>query len=58
MFVQPKGWVDEDILRTWLEKVWFSRPGGLSNQESLLVWDQFRAQLTDSVKKDLKECKT
>lgn len=37
VFVQPEGWVDEDILRTWFEKVWFSQPGGLSNQRSLLV---------------------
>ena len=58
VMVQQKGWVDENILLQWLEKVWFKRPGALLKPDSLLVWDMFRAHLLDSVKRKLKENKT
>ena len=50
VYVQPKGWVDDRIMSKWLNDVWFSRPGALLGRRSLLVWDQFRAHLTDKVK--------
>lgn len=55
VYVQPKGWVDEHVLDQWLNDVWFSRPGGLIHNKSLLVWDMFRAHLTDKVKGRLSE---
>jgi len=52
IYVHPKGWMDTDgKMLIWLQKVWGRRPGGgVINTKSLLVWDQFRAHLTDKVK--------
>jgi len=38
--------------------VWFARPGGFINKPALLVWDIFRAHLTDTIKLKLKKRKT
>ena len=54
VYVQEKGWVDEKVLSKWLKQVWFSRPGGLLKKPALLVWDMFRAHLTDTIKLKLK----
>ena len=56
--VHPKGWMDETLVGEWLEEVWGARPGGLRNAKSLLVWDQFRAHLCDSVKQKLSQQNT
>lgn len=58
VYVQEKGWVDENVLLKWLNDVWFKRPGALLNAKSVMVWDMFRAHLVDSVKRKLKERKT
>lgn len=58
ILVQQKGWVDEKILSTWVDKVWANRPGGLLKKRSLLVWDMFRVHLMDSIKKKLIDAKT
>ena len=52
--VHPRGWMDEDGVKLWIEKVWRTRPGGASNSKSLLVWDSFSAHLGDSAKQLLK----
>ena len=56
--VHEKGWMDEELTKEWLKVVWGNRPGGLRTKASLLVWDQFRAHLCDSVKTELKELNT
>jgi len=56
--VHPKGWMDENLVNEWLDLVWFSRPGALLKPQALLVWDQFRAHLCDSVKQKLYRKKT
>lgn len=48
--VHPKGWMDEEGIVLWLNQVWNSRPGALLKKKSLLVWDQFRAHMTNKVK--------
>lgn len=53
----PKGWMDEKGIILWLNKVWITRPGALL-KKSMLVWDQFRSHLTDTVKDKLKSLKT
>ena len=53
-----KGWMDEDGMKLWIEKVWRSRPGGLLRKRSLLVWDSFRAHLVDPVKQALRQTNT
>ena len=35
--VHPKGWMDEDGVKLWIDKVWKKRPGGLMKTKSLLV---------------------
>jgi len=44
--VHPKGWMDGEGMKLWLEKVWSKRPGGLT-KPSLLVCDQFKAHVTE-----------
>ena len=41
--VQQKGWMDENIMKICIEKVWRSRIGGLGRRRSLLVLDSFEA---------------
>ena len=41
--VQEKGWMDSEIIKIWIEKVWRARIGGLSRRRSLLVFDSFRS---------------
>ena len=54
----PKGWMDTDGMKLWIQKVWSSRPGGLLRQRSLLVWDAFRVHLADPVKRALRQTNT
>jgi len=53
----PKGWMDEEGTKDWLKTVWQTRPGALLNKRSMLVWDMFRAHLTDDVKKTARKNK-
>nr|AHN53440.1 DDE superfamily endonuclease [Nuttalliella namaqua] len=56
--IHDKGWMDENGMRLWIDKVWSKRPGGLLKKSSLLVLDQFRAHITETTKKNFKEVKT
>ena len=52
MFILKDGWMDQERMKLWLEKVWSKRPGGaLKKKTSLLVCNQFKAQLTESTKR-------
>ena len=48
--VQENCWMDAERMKTWIEKVWHSRRGGLGRRRSLLVCDMFEAHVTESVK--------
>ena len=37
----PKGWMDAEGMKFWIEKVWSSQPAGLLRKKSLLVWGSF-----------------
>lgn len=52
--MQQKGWMDENIMKIWIEKVWRSRIRGLGRRRSLLVLDSFEAHKTDQVKRSFK----
>ena len=52
--VQQKGWMDSEIMKIWIEKVWRAHIVGLSRQRSLLVFDSFKAHKTEQVKRSLK----
>ena len=47
---QEKGWMVTEGMKTWVQKVWHARRGGLGRQRSLLVYDTFKAHVTESVK--------
>lgn len=47
---QEKGWMDEAMIKDWLKTVW-SKVGGLRKTKSLLVWDSFRAHLSQATKR-------
>lgn len=47
---QEKGWMDTEGMKTWVQKVWRARHGGLGRRRSLLVYDAFEAHVTESVK--------
>ena len=48
--VDPKGWMDENGVKLWTDKVWKKRPGGLMKTKSFLVWDMFKAHVTEKSK--------
>ena len=52
--VQQKGWMDENIMKIWIEKVWRSRIGGLGRRRSLLVLDSFETHKTEQVKRSFR----
>ena len=52
--VQEERWMDENIMKIWIEKVWRSRIGGLGRRRSLLVLDSFEAHKTEQVKRSFK----
>ena len=49
--VHSKRWMDGEGMKLWLKKVWSKRPGSLLKKPSLLVYDQFRAYVTESTKR-------
>ena len=51
--VQEKGWMDENIMKLWIEKVWRSRIGGLGRRRSLLVLDSFEAHKRSEAWRDI-----
>lgn len=52
---QPKAWMDDDIMMTWIGLVWEPATEG---RHALLVLDSFSAHVTNNVKKRLKEINT
>lgn len=39
---QAKGWMDDDLCKDWVDRVWGNRPGGMvKNETSSLVLDAF-----------------
>jgi hypothetical protein len=50
---QEKGWMTEELMLVWLKLVWSRRPAAFLNQPSMLVLDEFKGHVTDSVKDKL-----
>ncbi|KAI5151324.1 hypothetical protein ENBRE01_2059 [Enteropsectra breve] len=46
----PKGWVNEEVMLQWINKVWALRPKKFINPPSCLIYDSCSAHLTDAVK--------
>lgn len=51
---RKKGWMDEAGVKEWIRQCFLWTP---CNEQSLLVWDSFRAHLTDEVKAELNQQK-
>jgi transposase-like protein len=45
------GWMNEQVMMYWIEKIWTKRAPRFSNPRSLLVLDSFSAHIMDSVKR-------
>jgi hypothetical protein len=43
-----KGWINQDIMKVWVEKVWRKRKQSFFNPKSLLIMDSCRAHITDT----------
>ena len=52
-----KGWMDESLVKDWLYSVW-SKVGGFLQKRNLIVWDSFKAHLSDNVGRVLKNSRT
>ena len=50
--------MDEQGTQSWISNVWNKRPGAMQSKRSLLVWDMFKAHLTDGCKKTAVALKT
>ena len=49
--VNPKGWMDETMMKNWLNECYSKRPGGFFRRSKcLLVLDSMRAHIMDTVK--------
>ena len=53
-----KGRMDGEGMKLWLQKVWSKHPSGLLKKPSLLVYDQFKAHVTESTKRFATKLKT
>ena len=56
--VHEKGWMNEEGMKIWFNKVWSRRPGGLLKKPALLVFDHFKAHVTQSAKATAADLKT
>ncbi|KAF4804640.1 pogo transposable element with KRAB domain-like protein [Turdus rufiventris] len=57
--VNPKGWMDEWVMRTWLTEVYAPKPGGFFHPlPGLLIFNSICAHKTESVKAMVKRMKS
>ena len=54
---QEKGWMNEELVKDWLNTVG-SKVGGLSSRKSMLVWDSFRPHLSKPIRRTLQSLNT
>jgi transposase-like protein len=52
--VNPKGWMNEEIMTSWLNTVWRKRKNSLFKPRALLIMDSMAAHIKESVKKEVK----
>ena len=56
--IHDKGWMDETGVKLWISRVWWRKKGALFKKSSLLVLDQFRSHLKNSMKDKLRQGNT
>ena len=50
-----KGWMNEEVMKLWLEKCWRKQPGSLLNPEGLLIMESPAAHRTDGTKQAVRD---
>ena len=50
--------MDEAGTQQWLRQVWNARPGAMMAKRSMLVWDMFRAHVTESCRNTARDLRT
>jgi hypothetical protein len=58
IYIHAKGWMDENGMKLWLEKLWSKRPAGILKKLALSVCDQLRSHITEATKRVGKELNT
>ena len=54
-----KGWMDENLMRAWINEVFIKRPGGFFHtSSSMLICNSMRAHLTETVKSLVRRANT
>lgn len=48
-----KGWMNEEVMKDWVDKCYRTRPGGLFSQKSLLIFDAMAAHKQSTVQKHI-----
>ena len=57
--VNPKGWMDNEMMIDWLQHCFVKRPGGFFHvSKSILLMDSMRAHVRDDIKEILKHVNT
>lgn len=50
-----KGWINDEMMCQWIEKVWRRRKNSFFNPKSLLILDAHKAHKTERVKKEIQK---
>ena len=56
--VNKKGWMTTEIMNTWIESVWRTRPNAFFQPQGMLVLDSMRAHITEEVKHSFAQVRT
>ena len=56
--VHDKGWMYENGMKLWIQRVWETRPGGLLKKNACLDYDSLKYHFMESIKKKLKDRNT
>ena len=56
--MHEEGWMNEGGMKICLNRVWSRRPGGLLKKPALLIFDHFKAHVTQSAKATAADLKT
>jgi hypothetical protein len=55
VMANEKGWVNEDMMKEWIEKIWKRRKEAFFCKKSVLIYDSQRAHITDNIKDEIKK---
>jgi hypothetical protein len=53
VMANEKGWINEDMMKEWIEKVWKRRKDAFFCKKSVLIYDSQRAHITGNIKDEI-----